>query len=79
MNPIGPIVGAFTSFWLWTVVISLTAAFAWLINEELSKKLNRDQLDRLLDGRHYAIFYHELLQAALDRVDRWLTPNYRTF
>lgn len=75
MNPLMEIIKAFTSGWLWTVVLAITAAFMWALNDALGKQLNRDQLDRLLDGRRYAVLYHGLLQTALARVDRWLTPR----
>lgn len=74
MNPLVEIMKAFTSSWLWTVVFILTGAFMWLLNGALAKNLNRHQLDRLLDRRRYAVLYHELLEASLARVDRWLTP-----
>jgi hypothetical protein len=74
MNPLPGLIQLFTSFWLWSVVGLLSLAFSWLVNDALGKKLNRRQLSRLLRRRRYAVLYHELLQAALARVDGWLTP-----
>ncbi len=74
MNPLPGLIQLFSSFWLWSVIGLLSLAFSWFVNDALGKKLNRRQLSRLLRRRRYAVLYHELLGAALARVDRWLTP-----
>lgn len=60
--------------WIWGLAALLSGALMQFLNGALGKEKNRRQLDRLVRERRWATIYGELMGAALDRVDAWLTP-----